>query len=410
MIPANDHCLERQSQPIRFDWSQDPLEEGRGKEAFFPVPFTESSDDATCDTSADYFTGYEQVQDVPDSPAGEALGGLNTARGSSHESGDSNKRSFASFSSTDSVRISRRKKKPKGMPKRPLSAYNLYFQAERTKILEAAAGEGGKIGFEGLGKMIGKKWKALSEIERKAFEKLAEKDSTRYRNEMEAYNEMKAKRLEESEKCSIDLTSSSPANFSATSDPRPSRSGAMLESKNSSIPPVILSNIIPTITSNIQSPLLSDNYSQISVSHEKQKQYPSLQGEQSRANLSFPSYPKATLLCATPVSCQAHNHSADYGLARSTVLSMPPATFQQSLLSSLGAEALPPNHLPIPPGMEIVLPDRNGKDRKYRVHYTCHTMTRDAAEEFMESFARTPFGLDASKWGQVADSRPDSQR
>jgi hypothetical protein len=38
---------------------------------------------------------------------------------------------------------------------------------------------------------------------------------------------------------------------------------------------------------------------------------------------------------------------------------------------------------PIPPGMELMLPDRHGRERKYRVDYVCYKMTREAAEDYI---------------------------
>eukprot|EP00529_Nitzschia_sp_RCC80_P031905 CAMPEP_0113493552 /NCGR_PEP_ID=MMETSP0014_2-20120614/28650_1 /TAXON_ID=2857 /ORGANISM="Nitzschia sp." /LENGTH=870 /DNA_ID=CAMNT_0000387417 /DNA_START=249 /DNA_END=2861 /DNA_ORIENTATION=+ /assembly_acc=CAM_ASM_000159 len=105
-----------------------------------------------------------------------------------------------SSSSSGPVPFHRRKKKPPGMPKRPLSAYNLYFRAEREKIL-AVQNEvgytGQRIGFEGLGKIIGKLWRDLIPDDKKEYEELAEKDSERYRKEMEDYHERKRKMYRE---------------------------------------------------------------------------------------------------------------------------------------------------------------------------------------------------------------------
>jgi len=101
--------------------------------------------------------------------------------------------------------VSRRKKKPRGMPKRPLSAYNLFFQRERIVILAeaannnnaaAAAGqpEQPSVSFEELGRSIGKRWKSLSLEERKEYDELSREDTVRYRNEMDAFNEAKRQR------------------------------------------------------------------------------------------------------------------------------------------------------------------------------------------------------------------------
>lgn len=126
--------------------------------------------------------------------------------------------------------VSRRKKKPKGMPKRPLSAYNFFFQKERVNVLAEAAGENASdvdalmafmpefpeedsghnssshnnniqssnapVSFENLGKTIGRRWQSLSQIERKRYELLAQEDAVRYKGEMDAFHEAKRARNE----------------------------------------------------------------------------------------------------------------------------------------------------------------------------------------------------------------------
>eukprot|EP00588_Corethron_pennatum_P012945 CAMPEP_0194282714 /NCGR_PEP_ID=MMETSP0169-20130528/23717_1 /TAXON_ID=218684 /ORGANISM="Corethron pennatum, Strain L29A3" /LENGTH=399 /DNA_ID=CAMNT_0039028117 /DNA_START=120 /DNA_END=1319 /DNA_ORIENTATION=- len=98
--------------------------------------------------------------------------------------------------------------KPK--PKRPLSAYNIFFREERIKILASLPAtkvdDGsetgkkgksasrkkrnphGKIGFENLGKQIGQNWRQLDERALGPYCKLAELDKARYRAEMKEWN------------------------------------------------------------------------------------------------------------------------------------------------------------------------------------------------------------------------------
>ncbi len=132
-----------------------------------------------------------------------------------------------------------RPKKPKNKPKRPLSAYNIFFKDERANILsgipdkadddededdekknkdeDGADGEEGedgekkkssgkkrkrvphgKIGFESLAKIVGQRWKELPPDELEKYKKLAEDDMKRYRKEMEAYVQKQREGLEQS--------------------------------------------------------------------------------------------------------------------------------------------------------------------------------------------------------------------
>jgi hypothetical protein len=97
-------------------------------------------------------------------------------------------------------------KKPKDKPKRPLSAYNLFFQAERAIMLGDAAAVAdkekkkpnkkrvhrkshGKIGFAEMARVIGSKWKSAKDEDKKSFEGRAEKERKRYEVELEAWKE-----------------------------------------------------------------------------------------------------------------------------------------------------------------------------------------------------------------------------
>jgi hypothetical protein len=92
-------------------------------------------------------------------------------------------------------------KKPKDKPKRPLSAYNLFFQQERERILASlpplqnAPGSGvsigrrdrrrhGKIGFADLARTIAERWKGLDESSRSFFEAQAAIEKEHYKHQV----------------------------------------------------------------------------------------------------------------------------------------------------------------------------------------------------------------------------------
>eukprot|EP01082_Thalassiosira_pseudonana_P004055 g3853.t1.1.5e174189 g3853 g3853.t1 contig13:301040-302381(-) len=134
-----------------------------------------------------------------------------------------------------------RRKKAKNKPKRPLSGYNLFFRDERNRILKSLPSRGGKseegddsantkeeeskedtvkneaadsnsnenddntpkdydivgkngkkiphgkIGFESLAKLIGRRWQELDPAEVERYKKLADVDMKRYKEEMEKF-------------------------------------------------------------------------------------------------------------------------------------------------------------------------------------------------------------------------------
>mmetsp|Transcript_14325 Transcript_14325/g.19960 ORF Transcript_14325/g.19960 Transcript_14325/m.19960 type:complete len:315 (+) Transcript_14325:134-1078(+) len=124
----------------------------------------------------------------------------------------------------------KRKKKPEGAPKRPLSAYNIFFQHERRRLILEAVDNGdassediaewlksgrnrphrkshGKIAFLDLVRTVSAKWKKLSDADKQVFKLRAEGEQIRYKEELqvwknsEAVRKNKENRLEHERKC-----------------------------------------------------------------------------------------------------------------------------------------------------------------------------------------------------------------
>ena len=120
----------------------------------------------------------------------------------------------------------RGKKKPKEMPKRPLSAYNLYFQTERKALIERyekgdsqpdfdanieTAVQNGKdkdkgAVFQAASRTLAERWKNMTPQEREPYERQADEKLKAYRKQVAEYQQKR-----ESQRDAEDYSSSSAA-------------------------------------------------------------------------------------------------------------------------------------------------------------------------------------------------------
>ncbi|KAL1853446.1 Non-histone chromosomal protein 6 [Paecilomyces lecythidis] len=78
-----------------------------------------------------------------------------------------------------------KKKKDPNAPKRGLSAYMFFANEQRESVREQNPG----ISFGQVGKVLGERWKALSDEERRPYEEKAQADKKRYEDEKASYNQ-----------------------------------------------------------------------------------------------------------------------------------------------------------------------------------------------------------------------------
>ena len=84
---------------------------------------------------------------------------------------------------------------PMEKPKRPLSAYNLFFQDERKKLLDALPvrktgkprKSHGKLGFKEMATIVGTRWRNIDAQSKEYFERIAAEHKLRYNQVMKEY-------------------------------------------------------------------------------------------------------------------------------------------------------------------------------------------------------------------------------
>ena len=79
-------------------------------------------------------------------------------------------------------------KKDPNKPKKPKSGFLFFFDEVRGKIIETHKKENGKVVIGDVAKELGKRWKKLTNSNKKKYTEMKEEDKNRYAQQMESYN------------------------------------------------------------------------------------------------------------------------------------------------------------------------------------------------------------------------------
>ena len=121
------------------------------------------------------------------------------SRNSSGDAADGNEDFASKIVSETILRTRTTDKLDQRKPKRPLSAYNLFFQHERLVLLDSlpVRPQGKprhshvKVGFVEMARIIGQKWKCIDESTKSFYDALALQEKQRYQRELAAYKQIK---------------------------------------------------------------------------------------------------------------------------------------------------------------------------------------------------------------------------
>jgi hypothetical protein len=264
-----------------------------------------------------------------------------------------------------------KKKNLRSIPKRPLSAYNFFFQDERSALRQAGgrSSEYTKVGFEDLGKMVGDKWRRLPNAERERFFRLADTDSKRYRKEMEWY-----KKRGKSQKRLITKEVGSHQDNVYPQHPRLTSAAAPSPEQHPmlSFPPAPPGRY-PSFTASYGGITSRPPPSYYGAS----PPYPPTSGTPS----SFPMHP----LVPPPYDAYAHDpHSRPTrdDAARIGHFLPPPD------IPGITPGPIPPAGMPVRPDQEVLIPDQNGHLQKYRIQYAVMQMSEASAKGYMKQLNR----------------------
>ena len=277
-----------------------------------------------------------------------------------------------------------KKEKVQRAPKRPLSAYNLFFKAWRAKLLA----DHGSVGFADLGRQVGRKWKALTPKERECFDVLARRDSRRYRREMDAFRQARRHLPCPSVAARERVSSMTPDMRTPSHASRRVSSTASLASSTS--------NETNSVCSLKRNPSFEGMYMDLGCR---------LLAILPEIRLKIRPFLLPTDDTKEPKECVPNKGACVTPTIESTAASahgpVPLPVIQEHASTA---------DLPIPPGSIVTLPDQYGYPRRFRVNYQVYQMPMTQAQSYVGAWTQKQHqehgGVTTETWAPFIQHNP----
>ena len=297
-------------------------------------------------------------------------------------------------------RHSGRKNKPT-KAKRPQSAFGVFFKERKAQIDQ-------QIAFERIGNMIASQWHNLSPEERASYERKARRNFRDYRKNMRKHKDKHTQPTASKSNLSF---IQSPDLFTTGSDPStknlvepiatPSPVHASLNKAEPGSPATPVKHLVTPVTpirphASPARAALPEHLLPVGLSHTQRVSPPPFyskrfgsSGPPVSPSLSSPRVP----LLGSPVRASLPGYSLQVPSFDhiGQPSRPPPYYYPQACSSSRPAQSVvmpppifrPPSRAAVPEGQEVVLPDKNGHPKRYRVQYKCVRMSRAEADAYM---------------------------
>jgi hypothetical protein len=278
----------------------------------------------------------------------------------------------------------------------------------------------GKIGFEELGKIIGKNWRHLPESEKQRFQNRASEDNERYHKEMEAWRKKHQAGLESDSVVKVMSPPGSPSVSEISISKTEEKLAHQVELSSFALtpPPTATTQLEGSWASQVPLSFVAPPSSAAKMNMAAKDRMLHSRLAAPEVNVAaihgntpprmYPSYTEWPYLRANDSTGHAAYSTGSFNVQQPFLQQQfpqfhhygsPGSGRQEQRVTEFGSDdaaartkvhQVPPNAIPVSPGMEISMPDQNGVNQRFKVQYACYLVTKDEAKAYIEKFGDCP--------------------